>query len=120
VGDAEGALAQSAPMMLDPLAGHDDAVRRIDTPDARETLKDLALLDGAFVVTDEGVAVSAARYLDADASELEMPMGLGSRHRAAALSRATDAVTVVASESAILRLIDSGILVAEIIPGSGS
>jgi len=117
VGDAEGVLAQSEPMMLDPLAGHEDEARRVETPDARETLKELAMLDGAFVITNEGVAVSGARYLDADASGLEMPMGLGSRHRAAAaLSRATEAVAVVVSESAVVRLMDGGTLVAEIIP----
>ncbi len=71
-------------MILDPLAGHDPADLRVDTPDARETLKELALLDGAFIISDEGVALSATRHLDADATGLQMPMGLGSRHRAAA------------------------------------
>jgi len=50
VGDAEAVKAHSQPMILDPLAGHDDASRRIDRPDPRETLKALDLLDGAFVV----------------------------------------------------------------------
>lgn len=117
VGDADAVLDVSQPLILDPLSGHDDAARRIDRSDARETLKELALLDGAFVVTDDGVAVSAARYLAADATGLELPMGLGSRHRAAAaVTRATDAVAVVVSESAVVRLMDDGELVAEIIP----
>jgi diadenylate cyclase len=117
VGDADAVVDVSQPLILDPLAGHDDAARRIDRPDVRETLKELALLDGAFVVTDDGVAVSAARYLAADATELELPMGLGSRHQAAAaVTRATNAVAVVVSESAVVRLMDGGELVAEIIP----
>ncbi len=117
VGNADGVRASSQPMILDPLAGHDDAVRRLDRPDTRETLKELALLDGAFVISNDGVALSATRYLDADASELKIPGGLGSRHRAAAaITRATGAVAVVVSESAIVRLMDDGVLMAEIMP----
>jgi diadenylate cyclase len=117
VGDADNVRTTSQPMILDPLAGHSDEARRLDRADARETLKELALLDGAFVITNEGVAVSATRYLDAEASELDVPEGLGSRHRAAAaITQATDAVAVVVSESAIVRLMDRGTLMAEIMP----
>lgn len=117
VGDADSVREASQPMILDPLSGHADELRRLDRPDTRETLKELALLDGAFVVTNEGVAVSATCYLDADASNLDVPGGLGSRHRAAAaITQATDAVAVVVSESAIVRLMDKGTLVAEIMP----
>jgi DNA integrity scanning protein DisA with diadenylate cyclase activity len=117
VGDAGAVRACSQPMILDPLAGHDESIRRVDDPNVRETLKELALLDGAFVISDDGVAVSAARYLDADAAGLALPMGLGSRHRAAAAAtRATNAVAVVVSQSAIVRIMDDGELVAEVIP----
>lgn len=117
VGGADTVREMSQPMILDPLAGHADEARRLDQPDTRETLKELALLDGAFVITNEGVVVSATRYLDADASELDIPGGLGSRHRAAAaITQATDAVAVVVSESAIVRLMDEGTLMAEIMP----
>ena len=117
VGDDERVLARSQSMILDPLAGHSEDARHVDDPNVRETLKELALLDGAFVVSDDGVVVSAARYLDADAAGLDLPMGLGSRHRAAAaITRATDAVAVVVSESAVVRIMEDGALVAEIIP----
>lgn len=117
VGDADHVLDVSTPLILDPLAGHDPDVRRVDSPDARETLKEFALLDGAFVVTNDGVALSGARYLGANAVDVELPLGLGSRHRAAAaVTAVTDAVAVVVSESAVVRLLDDGELVAEIIP----
>jgi len=117
VGDVEGIRAVSEPMMLDPLAGHEAAACRVDPPDARESLKEFALLDGAFLISNEGVARSGARYLNADASGLDVPKGLGSRHRAAAaVTAATRAVAVVVSESAVVRLMDNGTLVAEIIP----
>lgn len=117
VGDSEEVLRRSRPMILDPLHGHPDDVKRIDDPDMRETLKELAQLDGAFVVSDEGVVLSAARYLDASADDLHVPLGLGSRHMAAAsVSNQTNAVAVVVSESSMVRMFDDGKLVSEIVP----
>src|ERR671933_3007676 len=84
VGDSEEVLKHSKPLILDPLCGHPDESKRIDDPDVRETLKELAQLDGAFVVSNEGVVVSAARYIDTVSDSLEVPLGLGSRHMAAA------------------------------------
>jgi diadenylate cyclase len=117
VGDSEAVLKHSRPMILDPLYGHPDESKRVDDPDVRETLKELAQLDGAFVVSDEGVVLSAARYIDALSNHLEVPLGLGSRHVAAAsVSSRTDAVAVVVSESSTVRMFDDGELVAEIVP----
>jgi diadenylate cyclase len=117
VGDSEEVLRRSRPMILDPLHGHPDELKRIDDPDVRETLKELAQLDGAFVVSEEGVVLSAARYIDAVSNHLELPLGLGSRHVAAAsVSSRTDAVAVVVSESSTVRMFDDGELVVEIVP----
>lgn len=117
VGDSEEVLNRSRPMILDPLAGHPDEIKRIDDPDVRETLKELALLDGAFVVSNEGVVVSATRYIDAVSENLSVPLGLGSRHMAAAsVSKQTSAVAVAVSESSMVRMFDDGELVSEIIP----
>jgi diadenylate cyclase len=103
-------------IILDPLWGHPDEKKRIDDPAVRETLKELAQLDGAFVVSDEGVVHSAARYIDAVSDRLELPLGLGSRHVAASVSSRTDAVAAVVSESSTVRMFDDGELVAEIVP----
>jgi DNA integrity scanning protein DisA with diadenylate cyclase activity len=117
VGDSEEVLKRSRPMILDPLAGHSDEIKHIDDPDVRETLKELALLDGAFVVSNEGVVVSATRYIDAVSENLSVPLGLGSRHMAAAsVSKQTNAVAVAVSESSMVRMFDDGELVSEIIP----
>jgi diadenylate cyclase len=117
VGDSVEVLRRSRPMILDPLHGHPDESKRIDDPDVRETLKELAQLDGAFVVSDEGVVLSAARYIDAVSDSLSVPLGLGSRHMAAAsVSKQTGAVAVVVSESSMVRMFDDGELVSEIIP----
>src|ERR687893_2853148 len=102
VGDSEEVLNRSRPMILDPLAGHPDEIKRIDDPDVRETLKELALLDGAFVVSNEGVVVSATRYIDAVSENLSVPLGLGSRHMAAAsVSKQTGAGAVAGSGSPV-------------------
>jgi len=77
----------------------------------------LAPLDGAFVVSREGTVLSACRYLDPVAAEVDVPLGLGSRHTAAANMRAvTRAAAIVVSESSVVRLFCHGQLVAEIIP----
>ena len=117
VGDSDEVLKHSRPMILDPLHGHPHHQKRIDDPDVRETLKELAQLDGAFVVSDEGVVLSAARYIDAVSNHLDLPLGLGSRHVAAAsVSSRTNAVAVAVSESSTVRMFDDGELVVAIIP----
>jgi DNA integrity scanning protein DisA with diadenylate cyclase activity len=118
VGDTAAVLKRSRNLILDPLQGHSDAVKRITSHDMRETIKELAQLDGAFVVSNEdGVVISACRYIDAPAEGLNLPLGLGSRHWAAAsITRHTDAVAVVVSESSIVRVFDNGELISEIVP----
>ena len=117
VGDHEEVLRRSRPLILDPLAGHPDDAKHVKDPDMRETVKELAQLDGAFVVADEGAVVSAARYLNAASDNLELPLGLGSRHMAAAsISRNTNAVAVAVSESSTVRVFDEGKVVAEVVP----
>lgn len=117
IGDHKNVLSHSRPMILDPLYGHAESLRQIRDPNLRETLKELSLLDGAFIITQDGLVMAACRYLDADARGLELPMGLGSRHlAAAAVTRATRATAVVVSESAVVRVFFQGELVAEIVP----
>jgi diadenylate cyclase len=117
VGDSDAVLGNSRPLILDPLAGHPDEAKHIADPNVRETLKELAQLDGGFVVSDSGVVLSAARYLDALSDNLDLPLGLGSRHMAgASVSHRTNAVAVVVSESSMVRIFDDGELVSEITP----
>lgn len=117
LGDEQAVLEKSRPLILDPLLGHSESARRLNNPNLRGTIKELAQLDGAFVVSHDGCVLSACRYLDATASDLEVPLGLGSRHIAAAnISAVTKAVGIVVSESAVVRLFCHGKLVGEIIP----
>lgn len=117
LGDSAAVIKASIPLILDPLAGHAEDRKRVDDPDLRETIKELAQLDGAFVVREDGVVLSACRYLNASARGIRLPLGLGSRHMAAAsVSRRSNAVAVVVSESSIVRVFDDGELTAEILP----
>ncbi len=117
VGDSGEVVRHSKPMILDPLQGHPDEDKYIDDPNMRETVKELAQLDGGFIVSNAGVVLSAARYIDAASDSLDLPLGLGSRHVAgASISKQTDAVAVVVSESSMVRMFDDGELVSEIIP----
>ena len=117
LGDEGVVLAKSRSLILNPLEGHPEGLRHIHDPNLRGTIKELAQLDGAFVISSAGVAVAACRYLDAAASPIEIPLGLGSRHIAAAhISSATRAIGIVVSESAVVRLFCHGALIGEIIP----
>ena len=116
-GDAEAVLKHSRPLILDPLAGHTEEKRQIRDANLRGTIKELAQLDGAFVVSDQGIVLAACRYLDAMASDVALPYGMASRHLAgASISQVTDAVAIVVSESSMVRVFNHGKLVAEIIP----
>jgi diadenylate cyclase len=117
VGDSGEVIKRSKPLILDPLHGHPDDSKQIENPDMRETIKELAQLDGAFLISNAGVVLSAARYIDAASENLDLPLGLGSRHMAgASISRQTRAVAVVVSESSMVRMFDDGELVSEIVP----
>jgi len=117
LGDENAVLAKSRPLILDPLLGHPQASRHVTDLNLRGTIKELAQLDGAFVVSHDGIVLSACRYLDAVAAQVDVPLGLGSRHIAAAnMSAVTKAVGIVVSESSVVRLFCHGQLVGEIIP----
>lgn len=101
VSDAEETLKRSRCMILDPLGCHPDEKKAITNPNLRATAKELAQLDGAFIVTNDGIVFSACRYINASADEVDLPLGLGSRHMAAAsITHETNAVAVAVSDTA--------------------
>src|SRR5271170_1291825 len=117
LGDENAVLARSRSLILDPLSGHPESSLHVADLNLRGTIKELAQLDGGFVVSREGIVLSACRYLDAVAAQVNVPLGLGSRHIAAAnMSAVNKAVGIVVSESSVVRLFCHGQLVAEVIP----
>ncbi|HEU4690497.1 MAG TPA: diadenylate cyclase [Vicinamibacterales bacterium] len=117
VGKADEVLAASRALILDPLAGHAPGGTYIGDPDLRGTIKELAQLDGAFVISDAGVVLAACRYLDASVEQIDLPLGFGSRHLAAAsVSQRVGAIGVVVSESGVVRVFHNGQIEATLIP----
>jgi diadenylate cyclase len=117
LGDSDEVLRRSRNIILDPLYGHPDSVKHIRDAGMRETLKELSQLDGAFIISEDGVVLSGSRLIDVDSGDVEIPMGLGSRHyAAAAISKKTRAVAIVVSKSSVIRIFQQGKLAAEIMP----
>jgi DNA integrity scanning protein DisA with diadenylate cyclase activity len=101
LGDSKAIERFTRPLILNPCKGHAKAVRNIHNPEFFETLRELAAMDGAFVIDNRGVVARAGVYLDAPARKnVRVRRGLGSRHMAAAaITAKTDALAVVISES---------------------
>jgi DNA integrity scanning protein DisA with diadenylate cyclase activity len=117
ISDSEDVLSHSRPLILDPLWNHPEQKKNIENPNIRETVKELAKLDGAFIVSDAGIFVSACRFINSLSDRISLPLGLGTRHMAAAfITKQTKAVAVVVSESSIVRVFDDGEVIAEILP----
>jgi DNA integrity scanning protein DisA with diadenylate cyclase activity len=117
LGHADDVLVHSRPLILDPLGRHPAEATHIFDCNLRGTVKELAQLDGAFVVSEDGLVRAACRYLDASGEDIDLPLGLGSRHLAAAsVSKRLRVVAIVVSESAVVRVFHAGELIAEIIP----
>jgi DNA integrity scanning protein DisA with diadenylate cyclase activity len=117
LGRAGAVLQCSRPLILDPIALHPAELRNITDPNLRGTVKELAQLDGAFIVEEGGTVVAACRYLDTSSAGIEISFGFGSRHVAAAsISKETGCIAIVVSESAVVRIFCEGQLEAEVLP----
>ncbi len=72
----------------------------ITNHELRENIKELAQLDGAFVVRGDGLIEAAARYITIDTSGVGIPRGLGTRHSSVAgITQVTKAIGIVVSQS---------------------
>lgn len=100
MGDADRVLRNSRPMTFDPFRGYSEREKNITNPDIREGIKEVALMDGAFIIQDDGVVLSAGRYITSDVKGLMLPKGLGARHVAAAsITKNTKAIALAVSET---------------------
>jgi DNA integrity scanning protein DisA with diadenylate cyclase activity len=118
VGDTRKVSACSRPTGFDPVKGYSRKERNLNDHRVREGIKEIAQMDGAFVVAPDGTVEAAARYIDAPATGLTLSKGLGSRHwAAAAISKVTKAVAVAVSESnGTVRIFQDGEVVLRIEP----
>jgi diadenylate cyclase len=99
LGKHEEVLKFSHPMVINPFQGYPEEERNILDHRLKETVKEFSSIDGAFIFREDGVILAAGRHLDASGENIEIPLGLGSRHRAAAgITSLTDALAIVISE----------------------
>jgi len=101
VGDIEHVIPLTRQLVLNPFRGYPPNERNILDASLEETVKELATLDGAFIVRSDGVMETCGAYVrTASQEEFELPRGLGARHHAAAaISAVTDSIAVTVSES---------------------
>ncbi len=101
IGDTDRVLPLTRQIILNPFKGYPAEQRNILDPAFEETIKEMATLDGAFVVRGDGVIETCGTYLKTASQEkFELPGGLGARHQAAAaITALTDSVAVTVSAS---------------------
>jgi diadenylate cyclase len=99
LGEHEEVLKFSHPMVINPFQGYPEEERNILDHRLRQTVKEFSSIDGAFIFRKDGVILAAGRHLDASGDSIGIPLGLGSRHRAAAgITSLTSALAIVVSE----------------------
>jgi len=118
VGHHRKVLKMSHEQIHDPFRGYPKKERMISNTRVCESIKELAQIDGAFIIASDGTVMAAGRILDAPAEDLTLSKGLGARHwAAAAISKATDAIAIAVSESTgTVRLFQGGTVVLRIEP----
>ncbi len=100
IGDTENVITRSHQAVFNPFKGYPKRERLITRAEVVESIKELAKLDGAFIISEIGMLMAAGRHLDARSILTRQLRGMGSRHRAAAgITRSTSAVAIVVSES---------------------
>ncbi|MDO4627953.1 MAG: DNA integrity scanning protein DisA nucleotide-binding domain protein [Planctomycetia bacterium] len=118
VGDKQRVLTESHAGGFDPVRGYSRSERNIMDPRVREGIKEIAQLDGAIVISADGIVEASCRILDATADNITLSKGLGSRHWAAAgITRCTKAVAIVVSETnGTVRIFQNGEVMLRIEP----
>jgi DNA integrity scanning protein DisA with diadenylate cyclase activity len=111
-------LSHSHATGFDPVKGYSRKERDLRDHRVREGIKEIAQIDGAIIVSSDGIVEAAGRYIDALAAEITLSKGLGSRHwSAAAISRQTNAVAIAVSETnGTVRIFQNGEVMLRIEP----
>lgn len=118
IGNVGQIMRSSHQAIFNPFKGYPEHDREISSSEVVESIKELAQLDGAFVISVNGIVEAAGRHLDAVSSITRQLKGLGSRHRAAAsITMYCEAIAVVVSESTgLVTIFDEGKIIATLEP----
>jgi DNA integrity scanning protein DisA with diadenylate cyclase activity len=100
IGDSRNVQRQAQQLVLNPFHGYSRQLRNVLDPSLAETIKEFALIDGAFIIQGDGTVLSAGTYLMPKAAGSHLPHGLGARHQtAAAITAHTLAMSITVSQS---------------------
>jgi diadenylate cyclase len=118
VGDTRRVLLRCHPAGFDPVKGYSRKERDLADPRVREAVKEIAPLDGAFIVSADGTVEKSCQLIESGHTNITISKGLGARHwAAAAISKSTQAIAVVVSESTgTVRLFQNGEVVLRVEP----
>jgi hypothetical protein len=118
VGEAQNVMANSRQSSINAFEGKDPEERMIQKPGNIENIKNLSLLDGAFVIDGSGFIHASSRHLLANATDIDIPEGFGTRHvSVAAMTKVTRSLGIVVSESGgTITVFRDGKLVKQIEP----
>lgn len=118
IGDTRQVLRHCKDSGFDPMRGYKRELRNLNDPRVREDLKEIAQMDGAFVIAPDGAVEKSRQILEVAHANLTLSKGLGSRHwAAAAISQITNAIAIVVSQSTgTVRLFQNGENVLRIEP----
>ncbi len=118
VGDHRKVMIESRPGGFDIVKGYPRKDRDLLDVRIHESIKEIAQMDGMFVVSAAGILEGCCRIVDTAPVEVTMTKGLGSRHFAgAAISKNTKAIAVVVSQSSgTVRIFQNGEVVLRIEP----
>lgn len=101
---------------INPFKGYTEKERNILDDSMRDVVKEIAKLDGAFILKGNGVIISGGTTLRPAMGSTQVPQGLGSRHSAAAaITAITKSIAVTLSESTgAVRIWRRGEMITEI------
>lgn len=118
VGDTRRVLQHCKDAGFDPMRGYQRKGRDLHDARVREDIKEIAQMDGAFIVSSDAIVEKSRQIIEVMHENLSLSKGLGSRHWAgAAISQKTKAIAVVVSQSSgSVRLFQNGELVLRIEP----
>ncbi|MFN6128932.1 MAG: DNA integrity scanning protein DisA nucleotide-binding domain protein [Planctomycetota bacterium] len=118
VGDTRKVMTHCKDSGFDPLKGYSRKHRDLHDPRVREDIKEIAQMDGAFIVSPDGIVERSRQIIEVLHENLQLSKGLGSRHwAAAAITQRTKAIAIVVSQSCgTVRVYQNGMLVLRIEP----
>lgn len=100
IGDHREVLKYSAEGRINPFRGYTEKERNILDESITDTVKEIAKLDGAFILKGNGVIITACATLRPTMAGEQLIQGLGARHASAAgITANSKSIAITLSES---------------------